>query len=95
MSLKVRLIAFLCAFVVFALVATDSITYASFRTYAVEQLDQQLLRQANLVAHNLGFPDPFAGQGSAFGAVTPGTMATELSPSGEQILGWTSFSAAA
>ena len=41
MSLKVRLVAVLCAFVVFALVATDSVTYASFRSYAIGQIDGQ------------------------------------------------------
>ena len=61
MSLKIRLIAVLCAFVVFALAATDAITYTSFRSYAVGQLDQQLFRSANLVAQNLGFANPFGG----------------------------------
>ncbi len=96
MSLRVRLIAVLCAFVIVALVATDSITYASFRSYAVGQLDQQLFRSANLVARNLGFTNPL-GFGSDFAneAVTPGTLATELSPSGQMLLPWTSFSATA
>ncbi|MGO9963469.1 MAG: sensor histidine kinase [Acidimicrobiales bacterium] len=94
MSLKVRLIALLCAFVIVALVATDTITYTSFRSYAVGQLDQQLFRSANLVARNLGFSYPFSGPESdlANQAVTPGTMATELAPSGQQLLPWTSFS---
>ena len=61
MSLKVRLIAVLCAFVIVALAATDAITYTSFRSYAVGQLDQQLFRSANLVAQNLGFSNPFGG----------------------------------
>ena len=94
MSLKVRLIVVLCGFVIFALAATDAVTYASFRSYAVGQLDQQLFRSANLVARNLGFSYPFSGPGSdlANQAVTPGTMATELAPSGQQLLPWTSFS---
>ncbi len=91
MSLKVRLVAVLCAFVVFALVATDSVTYASFRSYAIGQLDDQLFRSANFVAHNLGFSDQF-GQSSSDETVTPGTMATELSASGQQLLPWKSFS---
>jgi two-component system OmpR family sensor kinase len=96
-SLKVRLIAVLCAFVIVALVTTDAITYASFRSYAVGQLDQQLFRSANLVARNLGFSNPLGGPGSEFEnqAVTPGTLATELSPSGQRLLPWTSFSATA
>ncbi len=94
MSLKVRLIAVLCAFVIVALAATDAITYTSFRSYAVGQLDQQLFRSANLVAQNLGFSNPFGGPRSdiANEVVTPGTMATELSPSGQRLLPWTSFS---
>ena len=97
MSLKVRLIAVLCAFVVFALAATDAITYTSFRSYAVGQLDQQLFRSANLVAQNLGFSNPFGGQrfDVANQVVTPGTMATELSPSGQRLLPWMSFSGTA
>jgi two-component system OmpR family sensor kinase len=91
-SLRFRLIAVLCAFVIFALVATDAITYASFRSYAVGQLDQELFRSANLVAHNLGFSNPFGSQGSDYQAVPPGTMATELSPTGQQLLEWTAFS---
>ena len=95
--MKVRLIAVLCAFVIVALVTTDAITYASFRSYAVGQLDQQLFRSANLVARNLGFSNPLGGPGSDFTnqAVTPGTLATELSPSGQRLLPWTSFSATA
>jgi len=96
-SLKIRLIAVLCAFVVFALAVTDAITYTSFRSYAVGQLDQQLFRSANLVAQNLGFSNPFGGPRSDFAneVVTPGTLATELSPSGQRLLPWTSFSATA
>ncbi len=95
MSLKIRLIAVLCAFVIVALATTDAITYASFRSYAVGQLDQQLFRSANLVARNLGFSNPLGGPGSDFAnqAVTPGTLATELSPNGQRLLPWTSFSA--
>jgi two-component system OmpR family sensor kinase len=94
-SLKIRLIAVLCAFVIVALATTDAITYASFRSYAVGQLDQQLFRSANLVARNLGFSNPLGGPGSDFAnqAVTPGTLATELSPNGQRLLPWTSFSA--
>ena len=92
MSLKVRLIAVLCIFVILALAVTGTITYTSFRSYAVGQLDQQLFRSANLVARNLGFSNPFGAQPSDYQAVTPGTMATELSPGGQQLLGWTSFS---
>ena len=95
MSLRFRLIAVLCAFVIFALVATDAITYASFRSYAIGQLDQELFRSANLVAHNLGFPNLFGNQNSAYQAVPPGTMATELSPTGQQLLSWTDFSTTA
>jgi two-component system OmpR family sensor kinase len=94
-SLKVRLIAVLCAFVIVALAVTDAITYTSFRSYAVGQLDQQLFRSANLVAQNLGFTNPFGGGRSdiANQVVTPGTLATELSPSGQRLLPWMSFSA--
>ena len=94
MSLKVRLIAVLCAFVIFALAATGAITYTSFRSYAVGQLDQQLFRSADLVARNLGFTNPFGGPESDQ-AVMPGTMATELTPSGQQLLDWTTFGSAA
>ena len=94
MSLKVRLIAVLCAFVIFALAATGAITYTSFRSYAVGQLDQQLFRSANFVARNLGFSNPFGGPESDQ-AVMPGTMATELTPSGQQLLDWTTFGSAA
>ncbi len=92
MTLRFRLIAVLCAFVIFALVATDAITYASFRSYAIGQLDQELFRSANLVAHNLGFPNLFGNQNSEYQAVPSGTMATELSPTGQQLLAWTTFS---
>ena len=97
MSLKVRLIAVLCAFVIVALAATDAITYTSFRSYAVGQLDQQLVRSANLVAQNLGFSNPFGGPRSdiANEVVTPGTLATELAPSGQRLLPWTSFGSTA
>ena len=74
---------------IFALVATDAITYASFRSYAIGQLDQELFRSANLVAHNLGFPNLFGNQNSEYQAVPSGTMATELSPTGQQLLAWT------
>jgi two-component system OmpR family sensor kinase len=96
-SLKVRLIAVLCAFVIVALAATDAITYTSFRSYAVGQLDQQLVRSANLVAQNLGFSNPFGGPRSdiANEVVTPGTLATELAPSGQRLLPWTSFGSTA
>ena len=66
-SLKVRLIAVLCAFVIVALAATDAITYTSFRSYAVGQLDQQLFKSANLVLQHLddlgGSGDPLGGPG--------------------------------
>jgi two-component system OmpR family sensor kinase len=96
-SLKVRLIAVLCAFVIVALAATDAITYTSFRSYAVGQLDQQLFRSANLVAENLGFSNPFGGPRSdiANEVITPGTLATELAPSGQRLLPWTSFGSTA
>jgi two-component system OmpR family sensor kinase len=92
-SLKVRLIAVLCAFVIIALAASDAITYTSFRSYAVGQLDQQLFRSANLVAGQLGdFSFPFEPASNANQAITPGTMATELSSGGQQLLPWKSFS---
>ena len=47
MSLKVRLIAVLCALVIVALAATDAITYASFRSYVVGQIDSQLTKSAD------------------------------------------------
>ncbi|MGO9584429.1 MAG: sensor histidine kinase [Acidimicrobiales bacterium] len=94
MSLKVRLIAVLCAFVIFALAATGAITYTSFRSYAVGQLDQQLFRSADLVLRDLGGsgqlgeggPGSFANQ-----VVTPGTSAAELTTSGQEVLPWQSF----
>jgi two-component system OmpR family sensor kinase len=91
--LKVRLVAVLCAFVIVALAATDAITYASFRSYAVGQLDQQLFRSADLMlghlggSGDLGFPGNAAGQ-----VVPPGTIATELATNGQALLPWTSFS---
>ncbi len=93
MSLKLRLIAVLCAFVVVALVASDALTYTSFRSYAISQLDQQLKESAPLVARDLGFANPFTGSNSEVNpAVASGTVATELSPGGQQLLGWTRFS---
>ena len=96
MSLKVRLVAVLCAFVVFALVATDSVTYASFRSYAIGQIDGQLYRSANLVTRSLGLSGEYGGgQNEAAQAITPGTLAAELTPAGQPILPWQGFSGSA
>jgi two-component system OmpR family sensor kinase len=94
--LEFRLIVVLCMFVVVALVATGSITYTSFRRYAVGQIDQQLYRSANLVSKDLGNSGQIGNIGPdnnyANQVVTPGTVAAELNASGQQILGWTRFS---
>ena len=94
MSLKVRLIAVLCAFVVFALATTDAITYTSFRRYAIGQLDQQLFRSADLVLRSLGSPGQLGNNGSesfANQVVTPGTVAGELDANGQQVVAWQAF----
>lgn len=88
MSLKVRLIAVLCVLVIFALAATDAITYASFSTYVVGQLDQQLLKSANLVARQFGTGFGFPTEDLANQFITPGTMATELTSTGQQVESW-------
>lgn len=92
MSLKLRLIAVLCAFVIFALAATDAVTYTSFRHYAIGQLDGQLFRSANLVTNSLGGSAQFNdGQNVANEAVAPGTVAAELTAAGQQLVAWQAF----
>ncbi len=89
MSLKLRLIAVLCAFVVLALAVTDAVTYTSFRRYAIGQLDGQLFRSANLVTNSLVRGQYNDGQPSpASEAITPGTVAAVLTAGGEQIQPW-------
>jgi len=92
-SLKVRLIAVLCALVIVALAAVDAITYASFRSYVAGQVDQQLYKSANLVLNALGGSGQFFGAPGDFAnqLVTPGTMATELTSGGQAIDPWKTF----
>ena len=79
--------------------ATDAITYTSYRSYVVGQLDQQLLKSADLVLQHL---DDLGGSGEFGGGpggdlanqfITPGTLATELTGNGQQVFGWQSWQA--
>lgn len=95
MSLKARLIAVLCALVIVALAATDAITYASFRSYVIGQIDQQLYRSANLVSSDVGGSAQFGGgpgniANQANQVITPGTVATALASNGQLLIPWTS-----
>jgi len=89
-SLKVRLIAVLCALVIVALATADAVTYTSFRSYAVGQVDQQLMKSADLVARQLIGAGQFGGASSDFANqfITPGTMATAVTSNGQQVVSW-------
>ncbi len=88
MSLKARLIGALCVLVLVALATVDAITYASFRTYVVGQVDTQLLQSAPLVLDRLGGPGIFGGAPETNQFIQHGTMAAELSPKGQQVVTW-------
>ncbi len=88
MSLKARLIAALCALVLIALAAVDTITYTSFRSYVVGQLDSQLYNAAPLVLDRLGGPGVFGGPPETNQFIQHGTMAAELNSKGQQVVTW-------
>ncbi len=94
MSLKVRLIAVLCALVIVALAATDAITYASFRSYVVGQIDSQLTKSADSrfegLWANLASRSTADREASTSLVVTPGTVATAFNAKGQLLVPWTS-----